>query len=429
MKRSILRWASALLLASGLTTHVRGATINNTFDAQFNYVFNGIIGDSSWDGVYLGLGDVANGNAGGSPNGTSQQANTTDFPGFLGLTTSGTDWSGAGDDGFFLYRVVAGDFDMSVQIPSPPPYDNRGANFEGLMVRAYNTNNTGIPFSTTTTNMSENWLALLRMQQFGDDGEIRQANNAANQEFTFPGNNADVNTPRWLRITRTGNLINFYWKTNDTDPWFPITNAAGMLGSNSVNRADLNGIALQVGIQASAFSTAQRNGVFDNFQLIATNVTIPASVPNPPSNIIEVSSNITGSATISWTPGAGADGSLVLVRQNGPLISQPVQGINYLADTNFANTNTLLSAGRAHVVYVGSGNSVTIGGLGGTNNTYQVAVFSYSGSGPSIVYNRDAVATNAFIGPGQVSNVVFTLNPPNIPVGGAAVAQDRKSVV
>src|SRR6185312_322816 len=106
-----------------------------------------------------------------------------------------------------------------------------------------------------------------------------------------------------------------------------------------------------------------------------------------------VSSNITGSATITWTPGAGSDGSLVLLRANARIVSQPLQGNStYVADTVFTNANTLLGAGNTHVVYVGSGNSVTVTGLGGTNNTYDVAVFSYAGSGTSIVYNRDVVA-------------------------------------
>lgn len=369
------------------------------------------------------FGDVASGNAGGNGNGNTQVANTTDFPGFLNLVTSGTDWSAAGDDGFFLYRVVSGDFDVSAQVV--PPYDNRGANFVGLMARAYQTNNSGAPFSPITTNNVENWVAVLRMNQFNFDGEIRQATNGANQEFTIgnaASNNTDTNTARFYRITRVGDTFSFFMKTNEGDAWIPLTNAAN-LASGSITRSDLNGVAMQVGIQASAFSTGQRGAFFDSFSLTGPNVTTPVTVPNAPSNVSEVSSNTSGSMTISWTPGAGSDGSLVLMRANGRNISQPVQGRTYTADTSFTNAATLLGAGRAHVVYVGSGNSVTVTGLGGTNNNYDVAVFSYSGTGTSTVYNRDTVATNTFIGPGQVSGVAFTLNPPQIPAGGAAVAQ------
>jgi len=112
-----------------------------------------------------------------------------------------------------------------------------------------------------------------------------------------------------------------------------------------------------------------------------------------------------------------------LIRANGKIVSEPLQGYTYTGDTVFTNPATLLGAGNTHVVYVGSGNSVTVTGLGGTNNTYDIAVFSYSGSGSSIVYNRDVPATNRIIGPGQVAQVAFTLNPSQIPAGGAAVAQ------
>src|SRR5437868_10346729 len=115
MKRSILRWAAALLIASGLSSQVRADSIINNFDSSHNYIANGIIGDTNWDGVYLRFGDVPNGSAGGSGNGNTLVANSTVFGGgFLGLQNAGGDWSGNDDDGFFIYKVVKGDFDVSV---------------------------------------------------------------------------------------------------------------------------------------------------------------------------------------------------------------------------------------------------------------------------------------------------------------------------
>ncbi len=423
MKHSIFRWAFALLVASGLALPVRADTVNNTFETPFNYVANGIIGDSFWDGIYMGFGDGPNANAGGSGNGSTTLANTTFNFGYLTLTTVATDWAGAGDDGFFLYRVVSGDFDVSVE--TIPPFDARGNNFVGLMARAYQTNNSGAAFSPSTTNATENWLGVYRFNEFNFDGVIRQATNGADQQFQIgnaASNNADTNTTRFYRITRVGDLFSFYQKTNDADAWIPLTNTAG-LASGTINRTDLHGVAMQVGIGQSAFATTSRSAVFDAFSLTSTNV--PATPPVPPaapSNVAMVSSNVTGSATITWTPGAGSDGSLVLIRANKRIISEPIQGYTYASDTVFTNPVTLLGAGNSHVVYVGSGNSVTVSGLGGTNNSYDVAVFSYSGSGAATVYNRDLPATNRFIGPGQVAQVSFTLIPPQIPVGGAAVA-------
>ncbi len=425
MKRLIFRWAFALSVASGLALQTRADTVNNTFDNQFNYAANGIVGDSFWDGVYLKFGDVPNGGAGGNGNGVTITADTIFNAGFLTITNVGGDWAGAGDDGFFLYRVVSGDFDASVEVVNP--FDNRGNNFVGLLTRAYQTNNSGAPFSPSTTNAAENFLGVYRFNEFAFDGVIRVATNNTDQQFQIgnsTNNNADVSTPRYYRITRTGDLFSFYQKTNDGDAWIPLTNAAGLGGTNAINRTDLHGVAMQVGPAQASFSTTARIALFDNFQLTSTNVTAtPPTPPAPPSNVQMISSNVTGSATITWTPGAGADGSLVLIRANGRIISEPLQGYNYIADTAFTDTNTLLSAGNSHVVYVGSGNSVTVTGLGGTNNTYDIAVFSYAGSGASIVYNRDLPSTNQIVGPGQVAQVSFTLNPPQIPAGGAAVAQ------
>ena len=110
MKRSILRWASALVIASGLTLQARAESIINKFTTPYDYVANGIIGETNWDGVYLKFGDIPGGNNGGDVNGNTTVANSTVNPGFLTVSSSGGTWVGNGDDGFFLYKVVSGDF-------------------------------------------------------------------------------------------------------------------------------------------------------------------------------------------------------------------------------------------------------------------------------------------------------------------------------
>jgi len=431
MSKPALKLTALAMAAFACVVTVKADTLINNFDTSFDYLANGIVGDTNWDGVYLGFGDIQNGGAGGSGNGASLIANANvQFPSFLTARTTRTDWSGTGDDSFFLWKLVSGDFD--VQVESFPPWAAVANHFGGLMVRAYNTNNSGAPVSFNSTNASENWLALFRCQQFGAAaptngiGEIRQATNAANFENTWADlQNPGTNETRFYRITRTGDLFKFYWKTNSGDDWFLITNASaggGYVATNGgVIRSDWAGLPVQVGIAEAMFSGNQAESYYTGFQLSGTNVTFPI-LPTPPSNVTISSPNPNGSVNVSWTPGAGSAGSLVLVRANGRLISQPVNGITYAAASNFANSNTLLSAANSHVVYTGTGSSVTVSGLGGTNNTYDIAVFSYSGSGSSIVYNNAAPATNRFIGPGQVSAVSFTLSPSNIPINGAAVA-------
>src|SRR5438105_8401704 len=96
-----------VLVMTGLRS--RADTLLNDFSVPFDYVANGIIGDTNWDGVYLRFGDVPNGSAGGSGNGNTLVANSTVFGGgFLGLQNAGGDWSGNDDDGFYIYKVVKG---------------------------------------------------------------------------------------------------------------------------------------------------------------------------------------------------------------------------------------------------------------------------------------------------------------------------------
>jgi hypothetical protein len=41
-----------------LCPSAQAATLTNNFDVPHNYFANGIIGDTNWDGVYLGFGDL-----------------------------------------------------------------------------------------------------------------------------------------------------------------------------------------------------------------------------------------------------------------------------------------------------------------------------------------------------------------------------------
>src|SRR5579864_9333382 len=100
MKQRKLRWTLALLAAFGLSQHVRADSITNNFTYSVDYFGNGIIGDTNWDGVYLGFGDIPGGNNGGDGNGSTvvANANLTD-PGFLTVQSTAGSWVGNGDDG------------------------------------------------------------------------------------------------------------------------------------------------------------------------------------------------------------------------------------------------------------------------------------------------------------------------------------------
>jgi hypothetical protein len=222
------------------------------------------------------------------------------------VQTTGSDWSDVGDDGFFIWKLVVGDFDVSVE--SAPVWNNVGFNFAGLMARAYNTNNSGSPFSLTSTNGGENWVSLFRFQEFGLN-EVRQATNGANIELTFPEDNSDTNSARFFRMVRTDQTnFTFYWKTNASDSWTQITSIntdPPTLTNGVLVRSDLAGVAMQVGIAQAMFSTASPQVYFADFELNGTNVNAVA-MPSAASNVVVSSPNPTGSVNIAWIPAPAA---------------------------------------------------------------------------------------------------------------------------
>jgi hypothetical protein len=398
MKNPVLKTACVWLAASALATQIYAGGLTNNFNTSVDFIASGVIG-TMWDGVYLDSGDVPGSTGGGN----TLQANETTFPGFLTVQSTGGGWAGGQNDGFFLYKLVSGDFDVSVQ--NVPPYDAQAFTFGGLLVRA-GAFQTGAPLPS-----GENWLWLSRFQEFGLGDGVRFATNSADNEFLFTGgNDSDTNSTRYYRISRAGDVFSFYNKTNAGDGWNLLT---------TLTRPDLTGLPMQVGIQQGVYTPNTPVNYYTDFQLTGPNVAF-GTPPSDPSNLTVTPVN-SNSVTLSWTAAGGSAGSLVVVRANGALMQKPADGFVYTGNTNFADAAGILGGSGVHVVYVGSGTSVTVSGLGGSNNVYTAAVFSYSGAGATTVYGASP-ATNSFAGPGSLQSVSFTIAPTTIPAGGVAVA-------
>jgi len=423
VRKRILVIVSLWPLLSALIASAAGFT--NQFNSGFDFVAHGIIGNTNWDGVYLGFGDVLNGNDGGDGLGRTIQADETNSPGFLTLQTVGTTWVGAGDDGIFAYKLVAGDFDVSVEVA--PPWTAQPYALGGLLVRAWNTNNSGAPASFTGSP-SENWLALWRFQLFNVD-LIREATNGFDAETAFPDSDSDTNTSRYFRITRTGDVFAFYWKTNGPDAWTLITNATAAGGyvpaTGSLARPDWHDRPVQVGIAQSTGTGYSPTEHFADFELNGTNVTFP-TMPPAPSGFLVTATNPPGALTFSWTPGNPDDNSLIVMKQAGvslnPNIQQnPINGITYTADATFGTPGARLGDANEYVVFNGPGNSCTVSNFGPNRAQYAVAIYEYTNT-VSPVYNTASPLTNICSGPGTITNIVVRLNSTNIPLGGAALA-------
>lgn len=379
----------------------RGGALTNNFTTGIDFVTSGVIGAGDlWDGVYLNAGDVTGGT--GNNGGATLAATEVTFPGYLTVQSTGGGWEGAQDDGFFIYKMVSGDFDVAVQ--NVGPYDAQNYTFSGLLVRAADFQD-GSPLGG-----SEDWVGLVRFQEFGLGEGVKTATNGVDDVVWTGGDNSDTNSNRYLRITRVGDVFSYYNKTNAGDAWALIT---------TQTRNDFTGLPVQVGIQQAVYTPNTPQNFFTGFELSGPNVATGMPPANPAG--ISVSVVNSNSVNISWTPGAGSAGSVVLVRANGPIAHKPADGLVYTGNTNFADAAGVLGGSGVHAVYVGTGSSVIVSGLGGSNNLYSVAVLSYQGSGAATTYGVTP-ATNAFAGPGTLQSISFTVSPTTIPVNGVAVA-------
>ncbi|HPU56409.1 MAG TPA: Ig-like domain-containing protein, partial [Verrucomicrobiota bacterium] len=123
-----------------------------------------------------------------------------------------------------------------------------------------------------------------------------------------------------------------------------------------------------------------------------------------------------GQIEISWTPGAGSSGSLVVMRAGRRVTAQPVDGVTYTANATFGQGQNLGDdniGSPNYVVYAGSGNSVTVSNVFGTTN-YHVAVYSFTGNNYTLLNPPTGSAT-------PLANLVsLELNVPSSIVRGAA---------
>jgi hypothetical protein len=223
-------------------------TFTDNFGVAHDYLTQGVAG-TIWDGLYTGAGSFPGGNVGSGPGTTLiADANITGA-GRLTVQSSYTGWENTEDDGFFLFKNISGDFQMSVQVATP--FSTTPYNFAGLLIRAAGPD--GAPW-----NGAENSLSLMRFDEFGVGNFIRNTTNGQTVQLTQP---SDSNY--WLLIDRVnGTNFNFYSKALSSDPW-------QLIGVSPIARSDLSGLTLQVGIAQATFDAGPGQAQFENFTLVA----------------------------------------------------------------------------------------------------------------------------------------------------------------
>jgi regulation of enolase protein 1 (concanavalin A-like superfamily) len=387
----------------------RAQVVTNVFtNPNLDFVTNGVIG-TGFTGVDLNSGDIP----GGSGAGTSLAADSGSVlgvpgAGFLFVQTVNGGWAGTEDDGFFSFNVVWGDFDAYLDVTAP--FDNQTYTFGGLMARAVS-DGTGAPFNPTGTNANEDWMKISRFEEFGIPTQVRYASNGNDIQITVTnlyGTTVDTNADVFLRINRTGDVFSFYDSATYGGPWTL---------EEVITNNDVHGAAMQVGIEEGGFTANEPIITFTDFGISAANPYTPPT--GDPSSVLVTDFNTNGSVDVSWTPGAGSDGSVVVITENIPMTQSPYYGFTYVGNSTVGSVVNM--GGNQQVVYAGSGTNVTISGLFGNNDVYNLAVYSYTTNhGNTLITYDSAPATTSFNGPGVVVGISATVSPFSIPVNGVA---------
>ena len=407
---NFVRWWRAVAAVPCLAAPIaccQAATITDNFSTNIDYLANGVTG-TIWDGVYFGAGEFNNsGVGGGGPGATIQCDANISAASKLTLQTTGTAWEGADDDGFFLYKIVKGDFSAIVHVVTP--FNNAAYNTAGLQARAFSAS--GDPSSSGR----ENYVSWTRFDEFNYPNYLR---NEVNGGVTQINPGGYPNGAYWLRMDRVGNVFRFFQRTNSSDAWRAVSFPTPVSGTN-LTRSDLAGLPVQIGIIHATFNN-QLGVQFSDFSITATNFDSFAAPPSRPANLTLATSNAI-SLNISWTPGLGSSGSLVAMwtGTNTAVKQIPANGYTFSGNANFGLGSPLPGNGVS-VAYAGPGSSVTVSNLL-PSTTYNVAVFSYAGATTATAYNRTPATGNITIPPNEViaqvsvqaPNVVvsFTANP------------------
>ena len=225
---------SFVALALGISTHADAGMITDDFNVAHDYSGGNVAG-TIWDGIRYDEGNIS---------GVVANANTTSA-GQLYFESANGEWSAADHDGLLLYKNVAGDFVADVQATSAT---NGNYNGVGLMAR--------LADPAADGDAGEDWMFLSYSTRFSQN-RVRKVDNSANTQILA------ASEQPFLQIERLGDVFIFRRKANAGDVWAQI---------DLVTRADLNGLALQVGIWQADFDSIADSGTLDNFSLSGPNV-------------------------------------------------------------------------------------------------------------------------------------------------------------
>ncbi|MBP7053505.1 MAG: discoidin domain-containing protein [Phycisphaerae bacterium] len=263
-----------LLCAAG---GVRAGVFTDSFDTARDYLADGV-GSTGWDGLI-----------GGAAGETASAINASmDRSGQLFLQSSGAYWSEPWSPlGPFLYKVVKGDFVATVKV----------TDYAGTSASAVLYNNCGLMArvaSDADAGTGEDWISIDYFPLYSVGNIVRYADNDARSE-DVGGNGTGWNGYTYLQIERVDNT--FYLRTSsDGVTWTDYPDAA----FTGLERSDLDGLPVQVGVHQATFTSSEGYAAFDEFRLEGPQVVPMMKAYNAvPANESE---DVVRDVVLSWTP-------------------------------------------------------------------------------------------------------------------------------
>ncbi len=254
----------------------RAGVFSDSFDTAHDYLADGA-GDTGWDGF-----------VGSEPGETASALNASmDRSGQLFLQSSGSYWSDPWNPlGPFLYKVVKGDFVATVQVSE---YAGTSAsavyyNSCGLMARVADDADGGA---------GEDWISIDYFPLYGVGNIVRYADDNVRYEDTG-GNGTGWTGYTYLQIERAGNTF-FLRTSSDGVTWTDYPDAA----YTGLERSDLDGLSLQVGVHHATFTSSEGYAAFDEFRVegpqVVTGMKAYGATP------ADEADDVVRSVVLSWT--------------------------------------------------------------------------------------------------------------------------------
>ncbi|MFH0953254.1 MAG: hypothetical protein V1873_02880 [Verrucomicrobiota bacterium] len=214
-------------------------TLTDEFDVPHDYKAAGVAG-TMWAGMLFNSGTDY------IQNGVLYEANASLFvQGQFTVRSALGDWEHANDDGFMLYVKAEGDFVAELEIASA---DFLYHNDMGIIAR--------VPTTGSDDNAAgdgEDYVAN-RYYTAGGFNAQRIVNNGVTQNINSYG------LYRFLQLERAGDTFYLRRKQYASNSW-------SLMGT--VNRADLHGLPLQVGIWQGTFTYNAGTARFERFSITA----------------------------------------------------------------------------------------------------------------------------------------------------------------